>query len=89
MPCSREGYKHIKAFDQRNEDFDQGIFQVEDDVLKGSAGALYGRVWGAHCCGVVRERVGRALAQVSDYSIVGRDAFYLISNALVCGLRRH
>jgi hypothetical protein len=33
-----EGYRHFKAFDQNNEDFDQGVFQVEDDVLKRSVG---------------------------------------------------
>lgn len=38
---SRVGYRHFEAFDQSNEDFDQGLFQVKDVVLKHSIGALY------------------------------------------------
>jgi hypothetical protein len=37
---------------------------VEDDVLKRSAGALYDRMWGPHGRGVIRERPDRALAYV-------------------------
>jgi hypothetical protein len=37
---AREGCKHFKAFYQSNEDFDAGVFQVEDDMLKHSARAL-------------------------------------------------
>jgi hypothetical protein len=75
MPCpasyegatnalSCEGCRHFETFDWSNEDFDAGVFQVEDDVLKRSAGALYDRMWGPHGSGVFRERVDRALAQV-------------------------
>jgi hypothetical protein len=64
---SREGCRHFEAFDQSNDEFNQGVFQVEDDVLKCSAGTLYDRMWGPHGRGVIRERAGRALAQVSDY----------------------
>jgi hypothetical protein len=59
---SREGYKHFKAFDQSDEDFNQGVFQVEDDMLKRATGALYDRMWGRHDRGVIRERADRALA---------------------------
>jgi hypothetical protein len=38
---SRVGYRHFEAFGQSNEDFDQGLFQVKDVVLKHSIGALY------------------------------------------------
>ena len=45
---SHEGCRHFKVFDRSNEDFYRGIFQVEDEVLKRSAGALYDRMWGPH-----------------------------------------
>jgi hypothetical protein len=61
---SREGCRHFEVFDQSSEDFDRGIFQVEDYVLKRSARALYDRMWGPHGRGTVRERADRALAQV-------------------------
>jgi hypothetical protein len=41
---SREGCRHIEFFNRVNEDFDRGIFQVEDDVLNRSARALYDRI---------------------------------------------
>jgi hypothetical protein len=63
---SREGCKHFEVFDRANEDFDRGIFQVEDEVLKRSAGALYDRMWGPHGRDTVRERSDRALEQVCD-----------------------
>jgi hypothetical protein len=66
---SREGCRHFKVLDQANEDFDRGVFHVEDDVLKHSAGALYDRMWGPHGRGIVRERADRALAQVYFYYI--------------------
>jgi hypothetical protein len=50
---SREGCKHFEVFDRASEDFDRRIFQVEDDVLKRSAGALYDRIWGPHGHGTV------------------------------------
>jgi hypothetical protein len=53
---SREGCRHFKVFDRSDEDFERGIFQVEDPVLKRSAGALYDRMWGPHGCETVRER---------------------------------
>jgi hypothetical protein len=61
---SREGCRHFKVFDQANEDFDRRIFQVEDDVLKQSARALYDRMWGRHSRDTVRERADRTLAYV-------------------------
>jgi hypothetical protein len=61
---SLEGCRNFEVFDRATEDFDRGIFQVEDDVLKRSAGALYNRMWGPHGCGTVRERADRALAHV-------------------------
>jgi hypothetical protein len=50
---SCEGCRHFKAFDRSYKEFDLGAFQVEDDVLKCSAGALYDRMWGPHGRGVV------------------------------------
>jgi hypothetical protein len=41
---SREGCRHFKVFDRSDKDFDRKIFQVEDTVLKRSAGALYDSV---------------------------------------------
>jgi hypothetical protein len=59
---SREGCRHFEAFDQSNKVFDVGVFQVEDDVLKRSTGALYDMIWGPHGHGVVQEWADRALA---------------------------
>ena len=61
---SREGCRHFKVFDRSDEDFDHEIFQVEDVVLKRSAGALYDRMWGPHGRDTVRERSDRAMEQV-------------------------
>jgi hypothetical protein len=61
---SREGCRHFKVFDRSDEDFERGIFQVEDPVLKRSAGALYGRMWGPHGRDTVQERSDRAMEQV-------------------------
>jgi hypothetical protein len=61
---SHEGCRHFEAFDQGNKDFDAGVFRIEDDMLKCSAGVLYDRMWGPHGHGVVRERANRALAHV-------------------------
>jgi hypothetical protein len=47
------GCRHFEAFDRGNEDFVAGVFQIEDDVLKCSTGALYDRVWGPHGYDVV------------------------------------
>jgi hypothetical protein len=35
---SREGCRHYEVFDRSNKDFDRGIFQVEDEVLKRTFG---------------------------------------------------
>jgi hypothetical protein len=56
----REGCMHFEVFDRENEDFDHGVFQIEDDV----AGVLYDRMWAPHDLGIVRERADRALAHV-------------------------
>jgi hypothetical protein len=61
---SLEGCRHFEVFDRVTEDFDRGIFQVGDEVLKRSAGALYDRMWGPHGRDTVWERADRALAQV-------------------------
>jgi hypothetical protein len=61
---SHEGCRHFEVFDWTDEDFDREIFQVEDAVLKRSAGALYDRMWGPHGCDTVRERSDQAMAQV-------------------------
>jgi hypothetical protein len=50
-----------------DEDFEHEIFQVEDPVLKRSAGSLYGRMWGPHDRETVRERSDRAMDQVKVY----------------------
>jgi hypothetical protein len=52
---SHEGCRHFEVFDRVTEDFDSGIFQVGDEVLKRSAGVLYDRMWGPHG----RNTVGR------------------------------
>jgi hypothetical protein len=57
---SREGCRHYKV------DFDRGIFQVKDEVLKWSARALYDRMWGPHGRDTVRGRFDRVLEQVCD-----------------------
>jgi hypothetical protein len=61
---SYEGCRHFEVFDRSDEDFDCEIFQVEDAVLKRSAGALYDRMWGPHGRDIVRERSDRAMEQV-------------------------
>jgi hypothetical protein len=57
------------VFDRSNKDFDRGIFQVEDEVLNQSAGALYDRMWGPHGRDTVPERSNRALEQVCDVCV--------------------
>jgi hypothetical protein len=61
---SHEGCRHFEVFDQSDEDFDRRSFQVEDEVLKRSAGALYDRMWGPHGRETVPERSDRAMEQV-------------------------
>jgi hypothetical protein len=58
---SRVGCRHFEVFDWSDEDFDRGIFQVEDEVLKRSTGTLYDRMWGPHGRDTVRERSDRAM----------------------------
>jgi hypothetical protein len=66
---SREGCRHFKVFDRSDEDFERGIFQVEDPVLKRSVGALYDRMWGPHGRDIVRKRSDRAMEQVRVFII--------------------
>jgi hypothetical protein len=61
---SREGCGHFEVFDQSDEGFERGIFQVKDPVLKRLAGALLDRMWGPHGRETVRERSDRAMDQV-------------------------
>jgi hypothetical protein len=61
---SREGCGHFEAFDQSDEGFERKIFQVEDLVLKRSAGALFDRMWGPHGRETVRERSDQVMDQV-------------------------
>jgi hypothetical protein len=71
IALSREGCRHFEVFDRSDEDFNHEIFQVEDAVLKRSAGALYDRMWGPHGRDTVQERSDRAMEQVRiDYFIL-------------------
>jgi hypothetical protein len=64
---SHEGCGHFEVFDRSDEEFERGIFRVEDLVLKRSAGALYDRMWGPHGRETVWERSDRAMEQVRVY----------------------
>jgi hypothetical protein len=64
---SCEGCGHFEVFDQSDEGFEHEIFQVEDPVLKQSAGALFDRMWGPHGRETVRERFDRAMDQVKAH----------------------
>jgi hypothetical protein len=64
---SREGCRHFEVFDQSNEGFKREIFQVEDPVLKRSAGALFDRMWGPHGQETIWERSDRAMDQVKAH----------------------
>jgi hypothetical protein len=64
---SREGCGHFEVFDKSDENFEHAILEVEDPVLKQSAGALFDRMWGPHGRDVVRERPDRAIDQVRSY----------------------
>jgi hypothetical protein len=66
---SREGCGHFEVFDQSGEGFEREIFQVEDPVLKRSAGALFDRMWGPHDRETVRERSDRAIDQVKAHFV--------------------
>jgi hypothetical protein len=61
---SREGCGHFEVFDQSDENFEGEIFEVEDPVLKQSAGALFDRMWGPHGRETVQERSDWAIDQV-------------------------
>jgi hypothetical protein len=63
MPCLVWDAGTSKS-NRSDEDFDRGIFQVKDEVLKRSAGVLYDRMWGPHGRDTVRERSDRAMEQV-------------------------
>jgi hypothetical protein len=64
---SREGCGHFEVFNLLNEGFKREIFQVEDPVLKRSAGVLFDRMWGPHGRETVRERSDRAIDQVKAH----------------------
>jgi hypothetical protein len=64
---SSEGCGHFELFDQSDENFEREIFQVEDLVLKQSAGALFDRMWGPHGRETVRERSDRAMDKVKAH----------------------
>jgi hypothetical protein len=66
---SHEGCGHFEVFDQSDEGFEREIFQVEDSVLKRSAGALFNRMWGPHSRETVRERSDRAMDQVKAHFV--------------------
>jgi hypothetical protein len=80
---SREGCRHFKVFDRANGDFDRGVFQIEVDVLKRSAGALYDRMWGPHGRDIVRERADQALVQVCCWFGEGCGVCSLFENVVV------
>jgi hypothetical protein len=79
---SREGCGHLEVFDRSDEDFERGIFQVEDLVLKRSVGALYDRMWGPHGCETVWERSDRAMEQVWSCFVI----VYMGICVFMCGL---
>lgn len=62
---SREGYRHFESFVQSNQDFDRGVFQVDDLSLKQLVGVLFDWMWGSHGRFMVRERVGQAMEHVA------------------------
>jgi hypothetical protein len=64
---SREGCGHFEVFNQSDEGFEHKIFQVEDPVLKRSAGSLFDMMWGPHGRETVRERSDRAIDQLKAY----------------------
>jgi hypothetical protein len=66
---SREGCRHFEVFDQSDEGFKREIFQVEDPMLKRSAGALFDRMWGPHDRETVQKRSDRAMDQVKAHFV--------------------
>jgi hypothetical protein len=67
---SREGCGHFEVFDQSDDGFEREIFQVEDPVLKRSAGALFDRMWGPRGRETVWERSDWAIDQVKAHLCV-------------------
>jgi hypothetical protein len=59
------------------------VFQIEDDMLKRSAGVLYDRMWGPHGRDIVQERADRALAQVCCWFGEGCCVCSLFENVVV------
>jgi hypothetical protein len=80
---SHEGCGHFEVFDRSDEDFEREIFQVEDPVLKRSAGALYDRMWGPHGRETIRERSDRAMEQV--WSLCISVSIYMGICVYLCG----
>jgi hypothetical protein len=78
---SHEGCRHFEVFDRSDEDFERGIFQVEDPVLKRSVRALYDRMWGPHGRDTVRERSDRAMEQVWSCFVI----VYMGVCVFICG----
>jgi hypothetical protein len=74
---SRKGCRHFEVFDQSDEDFKREIFQVEDPVMKRSAGALYDRMWGPHGSDTVRERSNWAMEQVWTCFVIVHMGIYI------------
>jgi hypothetical protein len=79
---SHEGCRHFEVFDRSGKDFERGIFQVEDPVLKRSTEALYDRMWGPHGRDTVRERSDRAMEQVWSCFC---DCIYMGICVFLCG----
>src|SRR5688572_27046344 len=82
---SREGCRHYEVFDQSDESFECEIFNVEDPVVKQSAGALFDRMWGAHGREAVREQSDRAIEQVMVTSCAWLCVVFLLNEC--CGCR--
>jgi hypothetical protein len=78
---SHEGCKHFEVFDQSDTDFERGIFQVEDPVMKRSARARYDRMWGPHGRETVRERSDQAMEQVWTCFVIVCMGMYIC----ICG----
>jgi hypothetical protein len=59
------------------------VFQIEDNMLKCSAGALYDRMWGLHGRSIIQERADRALAHVCCWFGEGYCVCSLFENGVV------
>jgi hypothetical protein len=78
---SREGCRHYKVFDQADENFECGIFKVEDPVVKRSARARFDKMWGPHDREAVRDRSDRAIEQV-------KAIFCVVVSVGMCGFAK-